>query len=129
VDAVLALLLLVAGMVGILLVVRGLAQIERPRAGPSREWPAINSRGAARAGIGLIVALVGYLTTGLWMVLGWIAIPHQHLRLTYLTGPGARAPGPANSVRPLDVELVPAARAGGVDVVLSRDWGVFGFSG
>jgi hypothetical protein len=40
-----------------------------------------------------------------------------------------RAGPRTNSVRPLDVELVPAARAGGVDVVLSRDWGVFGFSG
>jgi hypothetical protein len=66
-------LVLAAGILGILLIVRGLTELARPRFAPSRVWRAI-SRGAKRAVLGLVLVLVGYAMTGLWIVLGYLAI-------------------------------------------------------
>jgi hypothetical protein len=67
-------LVLAVGVVGILLVVRGLTQIARPGAGPGRLRRAIDSRRGKRVALGLVLVVVGYTATGLWIVAGYLAI-------------------------------------------------------
>src|SRR3954449_12120485 len=61
-------------LAGVVLVVRGLVQLVRPRAAPTRVRRASDSGAGARIAGGAILALVGYLAAGLWIVLGWLAI-------------------------------------------------------